>query len=57
MEGYSKIAVVPSVNLGYSDESGAKVKKLHGYVSDAVKGQDVNNGSRRLCGMKSHLKR
>ena len=32
MEGYTKIAVVPSVNLEYSDKSAAKVKGLHGYV-------------------------
>ncbi|KFY20266.1 hypothetical protein V491_03859 [Pseudogymnoascus sp. VKM F-3775] len=39
MEGYSKIAVVPSVNLDYSDGSAKKAKDLHGYVSDAVKGE------------------
>ncbi|KFY09676.1 hypothetical protein V492_05391 [Pseudogymnoascus sp. VKM F-4246] len=39
MAGYSKIAVVPSVNLDYSDGSAKKAKELHGYVSDAVKGE------------------
>lgn len=48
MEGYSKIAVVPSVNLDYSDKSAKKAKALHGYVSDAVKGEDVNEGSLRI---------
>lgn len=48
MEGYSKIAVVPSVNLDYSDKSAKKAKGLHGYVSEAVKGEDVNDGSLRI---------
>jgi len=30
--GYGKIAVVPSVNLEYSDEAGKKIKDLKGYV-------------------------
>lgn len=48
MEGYSKIAVVPSVNLDYSDKSAKKAKALHGSVSEAVKGEDVNDGSLRI---------
>jgi len=48
MEGYSKIAVVPSVNLDYSDGSAKKAKELHGYVSDAVKGEGVNDESLRI---------
>ncbi len=48
MEGYSKIAVVPSVNLDYSDESAKKAKRLHGYVSEAVKGEDVDDTSERI---------
>jgi alpha-1,3-mannosyltransferase len=48
MDGYSKIAVVPSVNLAYSDKSATKIKELHGYVSEAVKGEDVNNGSLKI---------
>ncbi|KAI4251216.1 MAG: hypothetical protein LQ352_004988 [Teloschistes flavicans] len=32
--GYGKIAVVPSVNLEYSDEAGKKIKAAKGYVSD-----------------------
>jgi alpha-1,3-mannosyltransferase len=48
MAGYSKIAVVPSVNLDYSDKSAKKAKGLHGYVSEAVKGEDVNDGSLRI---------
>lgn len=34
--GYSKIAVVPSVNLGYSDAAAQKVKAAKGYVSRIV---------------------
>ena len=48
MEGYSKIAVVPSVNLDYSDKSAKKAKGLYGYVSEAVKGENVNDGSLRI---------
>ncbi|KAF4968293.1 hypothetical protein FSARC_4238 [Fusarium sarcochroum] len=38
--GYRKIAVVPSVNLEYSDEKAADIKKLKGYVSDIVENQE-----------------
>lgn len=31
--GYGRIAVVPSVNLEYSDEAGKKIKSAKGYVS------------------------
>lgn len=48
IEGYSKIAVVPSVNLGYSDKSTTKVKELHGCVSEAVNGEDIYDGSLRI---------
>lgn len=34
--GYGKIAVVPSVNVEYSDENGRKIKALKGYVSRHV---------------------
>ena len=34
--GYGKIAVVPSVNLEYSDEAARKIKALKGYVSEWV---------------------
>lgn len=36
VNGYGKIAVVPSVNLDYSDEGATKVKAEKGYVSDWV---------------------
>lgn len=36
--GYGKIAVIPSVNLEYSDEAGKKIKAAKGYVSDFVGG-------------------
>ena len=32
----AKIVAVPSVNLGYSNEEGAKIKKRRGFVSDHV---------------------
>jgi alpha-1,3-mannosyltransferase len=32
--GMGRIAVVPSVNLEYSDEAGKQIKELKGYVSD-----------------------
>lgn len=45
MNGYSRIAVVPSVNLEYSDKKAQRAKELHGYVSDALKGEDSNGTS------------
>ncbi|KAL5354268.1 hypothetical protein ACLOAV_000356 [Pseudogymnoascus australis] len=48
MEGYSKIAVVPSVNLDYSDGSAKKAKELHGYVSDALK-EESNGESLKIA--------
>ena len=48
MNGYSRIAVVPSVNLEYSDEKARKAKELHGYVSDAVKGENRDDISLRI---------
>ena len=38
--GYGKIAVIPSVNLEYSDEAGEKIKAAKGYVSRFVDGRD-----------------
>jgi alpha-1,3-mannosyltransferase len=35
-QGYGKIAVVPSVNVEYSDEAAKKIKALKGYVSRHV---------------------
>jgi alpha-1,3-mannosyltransferase len=35
--GYGKIAVVPSVNIGYNDEESKVVKSRHGYVSEWVR--------------------
>ncbi|KAL2753110.1 glycosyltransferase family 69 protein [Sodiomyces alcalophilus JCM 7366] len=37
--GYGKIAVVPAVNLEYSDEKAEKIKHLKGYTSDVVRHQ------------------
>ena len=34
--GYGKISVIPSVNLGYSDDALAKIKTLKGFVSSHV---------------------
>ncbi|KAG8671746.1 hypothetical protein FPOAC1_005003 [Fusarium poae] len=41
--GFRKIAVIPSVNLEYSDKRGADIKKLKGYVSDIVEEEDEDN--------------
>ncbi|EGU77093.1 hypothetical protein FOXB_12391 [Fusarium oxysporum f. sp. conglutinans Fo5176] len=41
--GFRKIAVVPSVNLEYSDEKAADIKKLKGYVSDIVQRQEEDS--------------
>ena len=35
--GYGRIAVVPSVNIEYSDDGARKIKALKGYASDLVK--------------------
>ncbi|USP73784.1 glycosyltransferase family 69 protein [Curvularia clavata] len=37
--GYGKIAVVPSVNVEYSDEAAKKIKALKGYVSRLVENE------------------
>jgi alpha-1,3-mannosyltransferase len=37
--GFGKIAVVPTVNLEYTNEKGKKVKELKGYTSDLVRGK------------------
>jgi alpha-1,3-mannosyltransferase len=38
--GYGKIAVVPSVNLEYTDEAARKIKSLKGYAGQWVGGED-----------------
>ena len=38
--GKGKIAVIPSVNVGYNDEESAKVKNRHGYVSQWTGGDE-----------------
>ena len=43
MLGYGKIAVVPSINLEYSDEAAKKIKDAKGYVSRFVAGGDEND--------------
>ncbi|KAI9148811.1 Alpha-1,3-mannosyltransferase CMT1 [Paramyrothecium foliicola] len=44
--GHGKIAVIPSVNLEYSNEKGAAIKELKGYTSKWVGDQD--DGSYRI---------
>ncbi|KAJ9162216.1 Family 69 glycosyltransferase [Coniochaeta hoffmannii] len=45
-KGYGKIAVVPSVNLEYTDEAGRRVKKEKGYVGEwIVNEQEQKNGT------------
>jgi alpha-1,3-mannosyltransferase len=48
MGGYSKIAVVPSVNLDYSDKSAKRAKEFYGFVSEAVKGENGDDESLRI---------
>ncbi|KAL8915264.1 MAG: hypothetical protein Q9172_006925 [Xanthocarpia lactea] len=43
MLGYGKIAVVPSINLEYSDEGAKRIKDAKGYVSRFVAGGDEND--------------
>ncbi|KAL7818414.1 cryptococcal mannosyltransferase 1 domain-containing protein [Trichoderma gracile] len=38
--GYGKIAVVPSVNLEYTNKNGKRIKELKGFVSDIVREHD-----------------
>ena len=40
--GYGKLAVIPSVNLGYSDETAKKIKARKGYVSRWVEPEEVD---------------
>ena len=46
--GKGNIAVVPSVNLGHSDEAGKKVKSGKGYVEQWVKGRDAKLGPKSI---------
>ncbi|MCJ1401536.1 hypothetical protein MMC11_004752 [Xylographa trunciseda] len=43
-QGYGKIAVVPSVNLEYTDEGATRIKALKGYVSQYVNKDGNNDG-------------
>lgn len=43
--GYGKIAVVPSVNLEYSDERARQIKQLKGYVSDNVRRETLQGSA------------
>jgi alpha-1,3-mannosyltransferase len=43
--GYGKIAVIPSVNLEYTNANGKRVKKKKGFVSDIVQNQDPRKDS------------
>jgi len=38
--GYGKIAVVPSINLQYTDKDAKKIKKEKGYVHELIKHED-----------------
>ncbi|MCJ1281305.1 hypothetical protein MMC26_000623 [Xylographa opegraphella] len=48
--GYGKIAVVPAVNLEYTDEAATRIKALKGYTSQYVNkdGDDEDNQSMRI---------
>ncbi|KAL8952772.1 MAG: hypothetical protein Q9222_001319 [Ikaeria aurantiellina] len=40
--GYGKIAVVPSVNLEYSDENAKRIKSAKGFVSDLASNNNID---------------
>lgn len=46
--GYGKIAVVPSVNLEYSDEAAKKIKDLKGYTSQWVDKDGESDASMQI---------
>ncbi|KAL8849886.1 MAG: hypothetical protein Q9221_005152 [Calogaya cf. arnoldii] len=43
MQGYGKIAVVPTVNVAYDHETGIKVKASKGYVTNSLGSGDEND--------------
>jgi alpha-1,3-mannosyltransferase len=43
-EGFGRIAVVPSVNVGYDDEESMKVKKTHGWTREWVEREEEIKG-------------
>jgi hypothetical protein len=42
MHGYRRIAVIPSVNLQYTDENAKRIKQQKGYVTDLVQHEDAD---------------
>ena len=46
--GYGKIAVIPSVNLEYSDENAKKIKSEKGYVSKWAKEEQISGEGLRI---------
>jgi alpha-1,3-mannosyltransferase len=42
LHGYRRIAVVPSVNLQYTDEDAKRIKQQKGYVADLVQHEDAD---------------
>lgn len=42
--GYGKIAVVPSINLEYTDERGRWIKETRKYVTEWVQGENKTTG-------------
>ncbi|RFU77788.1 glycosyltransferase family 69 [Trichoderma arundinaceum] len=49
-QGYGKIAVVPSVNLEYSNVNGKRIKELKGFASDIVAHQDPRGDTIQWAG-------
>lgn len=41
--GYGRIAVIPSINLEYTDEAARKIKSTKGYVSRWVESEGDND--------------
>ncbi|EEY20744.1 alpha-1,3-mannosyltransferase CMT1 [Verticillium alfalfae VaMs.102] len=54
--GFGKIAVVPAVNLEYSDEKAEKLKKLKGFTSDLVRHQTEEDAKIEWAGPPEKVK-
>ncbi|KAG7137884.1 hypothetical protein HYQ46_008440 [Verticillium longisporum] len=54
--GFGKIAVVPAVNLEYSDEKAEKLKKLKGFTSDLVRQQTEEDAKIEWAGPPEKVK-
>jgi alpha-1,3-mannosyltransferase len=56
LKGYGKIAVIPTVNLEYSNEQATKIKKLKGYVSEHTQKEDAEKAVIKWAGPPEKVK-